>query len=493
MCILGLAVFLIIAQIKSDRINKSLELGQKYLAEGKYEEAVLAYDGVIEIDSRQVAAYEGRAAVYIATENYDKAEQNLLQAKEIGAGAKTNELLIEVYDNTGKNDQSTSLLEETAILLEVEIKKAGEREKLVTLYDQLLSLYQRMGKEADFIIAVCDQAEKATGEDKFKTMKQNLTMGNSSENILNRGYSVSSNNVVYYTTGDCIYKKDGDLSTVVLKDTDKATLSDLNLWDGWIYYKRTSVSSTSDEFCKVRIDGKEKKTIFSRPYCLDFLIVGDRVFFVQLKTGSKYGTVNSVNLDGSDEKVVIENCCLYSINNGWIYYRPGEYMSPKGYYRIQLDGTQQECLIENISDGVTLRASGDFVYMLKNDILYRATIEKMDFSPLNTEKVSYFNIYNGMIYYNHFDSLAINRMKLDGSEVSTIISQTNEQLAAYGTIRDVNLTQTNNRTAYTLINIAGDKIFFLVVGFKEGSACCIADIDGKNLMKVDFFTRYVGE
>lgn len=490
---LGLAIFLIIAQIKSDQINKSLELGQKYLAEGKYEEAVLAYDGVIEIDPRQVAAYEGRAAVYIATENYDKAEQNLLLAKEIGAGAKTNELLIEVYDNTGKNDQSTSLLEETATLLEAEINKTGEREKLVALFDQLLSLYQRMGKETDFIKVVCDQAEKATGENKFKTMKQNLTMGNSSENILNRGYLVSSNNVVYYTTGACIYKKDGDITSVVLKDTDKTTLSDLNLRDGWIYYKRRSVSSTSDEFCKVSVDGEDNKTIFSRSACMDFLIVGDRVYFVQLKIGSKYGTVNSINLDGTDEKVVIENCCMYSINNGWIYYRPGEYMSPKGYYRIQLDGTQQECLIENISDGVTLRASGDFVYMLKNEILYRATIEKMDLSPLNTEKVSFFNIYNGMIYYNHLDSLAIKRMKLDGSEVSTIISQTNEQLAAYGTIKDVNLQRTNNPTAYSLINIAGDKIYFLVLGFKEGSVCCMVDIDGKNLKKIDFFTRYVGE
>lgn len=43
----------------------------------RYEEASIAFDSVIAIEPKQMAAYEGKSEVYVATENYEEAEKTL--------------------------------------------------------------------------------------------------------------------------------------------------------------------------------------------------------------------------------------------------------------------------------------------------------------------------------------------------------------------------------------------------------------------------------
>ena len=63
--ILLLAVFLLACgKSTEEQIAEQLELGQKYLAEMNYEEAVVAFQKVIELDDRNVEAYLGLGQVY---------------------------------------------------------------------------------------------------------------------------------------------------------------------------------------------------------------------------------------------------------------------------------------------------------------------------------------------------------------------------------------------------------------------------------------------
>ncbi|MEW6573233.1 MAG: tetratricopeptide repeat protein [Bacillota bacterium] len=56
------------------RAKKELELAVKYLSEGKFEEAVLAYNEVIKIDPKNVAGYKGLARTLVLQDKFDEAE-----------------------------------------------------------------------------------------------------------------------------------------------------------------------------------------------------------------------------------------------------------------------------------------------------------------------------------------------------------------------------------------------------------------------------------
>ncbi len=58
-------------------VGEKLELAIKYLSESNYEQAILAYQDVIEIDPKQVMAYKGISLAYALQDKMDEAEQAL--------------------------------------------------------------------------------------------------------------------------------------------------------------------------------------------------------------------------------------------------------------------------------------------------------------------------------------------------------------------------------------------------------------------------------
>jgi|GEM_PF-6799319 len=66
-----------------DQCEQQLRLGNKYLAEMNYEEAIVAFNKVIEIEPRHVAARIGAGKAYIALGQYDNALYILNEALEI--------------------------------------------------------------------------------------------------------------------------------------------------------------------------------------------------------------------------------------------------------------------------------------------------------------------------------------------------------------------------------------------------------------------------
>lgn len=79
--LLSFFIFLVIAYIciiafshmPEQRLKRQLSLGEKYLSEMNYEDAILAYERAILIDSKSVDAYVGLANAYIGLEDYDMA------------------------------------------------------------------------------------------------------------------------------------------------------------------------------------------------------------------------------------------------------------------------------------------------------------------------------------------------------------------------------------------------------------------------------------
>lgn len=66
----------------NDSWQEQYDLGVKYLSEGNYEEAILAFEAAISIDPKRAEAYAGMAKAYMAMNNHDQAVESLQRGME---------------------------------------------------------------------------------------------------------------------------------------------------------------------------------------------------------------------------------------------------------------------------------------------------------------------------------------------------------------------------------------------------------------------------
>lgn len=99
------------------RAERQINLGNKYLQEGKYQEAILAFQKVIEIELKNIPARLGLGNAYIATKEFTKAETVLKEV--IGIDPKNmpaREELFNVYIKEGNLDKANAILKEITTL-----------------------------------------------------------------------------------------------------------------------------------------------------------------------------------------------------------------------------------------------------------------------------------------------------------------------------------------------------------------------------------------
>lgn len=88
--------------------QEQYDLGIRYLSEGNYEEAIIAFMAAIEIDPKQANAYLGLADAYYIIGNYDRAVEAIISGQaEYGDLADFSEWL----DNHNKNSDADELPE----------------------------------------------------------------------------------------------------------------------------------------------------------------------------------------------------------------------------------------------------------------------------------------------------------------------------------------------------------------------------------------------
>ena len=116
------AVLLTACGSKAATAADKIELGQKYLAELNYTEAIASFTEAIKLDPNNIQAYMGRAEAYLALGEYDKALEDYQFVCE-----KTEEMpytralsyigQAEVYERTGKPEKALSDYELSKALL----------------------------------------------------------------------------------------------------------------------------------------------------------------------------------------------------------------------------------------------------------------------------------------------------------------------------------------------------------------------------------------
>ncbi|WP_373481742.1 chitobiase/beta-hexosaminidase C-terminal domain-containing protein [Acetobacterium sp.] len=218
--LLAALAFFIPTQMKASEINKSLDLGEKYLDEGKYEEAILAFNDVITIDDKQVKAYEGKGEANIGLKNYTEAETQLEAAKAISETDNGSVLLADVYLNTNRKDQGKTLLDgvisnqlsDTRVivhasrlygalndyatmldLLEKKIAETKDKNQLKKLYDELIGAYVKAGKSEAEIITILERAAEATGDSSYLDKKASYSVKKPSFGLASGEYQGTQN------------------------------------------------------------------------------------------------------------------------------------------------------------------------------------------------------------------------------------------------------------------------------------------------------------
>lgn len=120
--ILAVVMLFTACKSKAERVQEQLDLGQKYLTEFNYSEAILAFTKAIEIDSESIPAYMGRAEAYRGAEQYEDAkndyttvidkteEQPYTQAEAYVGRAEVDELTEDQQEALGDYQSAANVL-----------------------------------------------------------------------------------------------------------------------------------------------------------------------------------------------------------------------------------------------------------------------------------------------------------------------------------------------------------------------------------------------
>lgn len=119
--------------------QEQYDLGVRYLSEGNYEEAIIAFTAVIEVDPNQVLAYIGRGDAYIASgeteENLSMAQADYEKAIKLdGAMAEVYIKLADVYIRQEEYDKALEVLRRG---LELTENNSDIADKIVELEEEI--------------------------------------------------------------------------------------------------------------------------------------------------------------------------------------------------------------------------------------------------------------------------------------------------------------------------------------------------------------------
>ncbi len=204
-------------------IDKKIELANKYIREGKYEEARLAFEEILKIDENNVEARLGLSKAYVGLEDYVKAEEVLRKGIAID-------------------------------------------DKQVAFWDALIELCKERGKIDEELVKLLAEAYDKTGDEKYSKMREEYEAklsGESSAEVSDESNSSSGEGETDTNSEDVNPLDDPEKVISFVDPVFEQAVRDLyNLGDGEIRWKdigyRTELSFSNWETNYVELAGAIK-------------------------------------------------------------------------------------------------------------------------------------------------------------------------------------------------------------------------------------------
>jgi len=156
------------SESQPDEINHRRELAQTLLAEEKFPEALEQYQRLVQMDADDPDNYVRLAEIYRQLKQLDKAEQNILLAKQ--RAPKSLEVTYyeaTIYEEEGRLDDSIRVLSDAVTAVKTESEFTPSRRRtLAILYQQLGQLYREIGNYTAAVNTFEEMLRLGTEEDR---------------------------------------------------------------------------------------------------------------------------------------------------------------------------------------------------------------------------------------------------------------------------------------------------------------------------------------
>ncbi len=345
---------------QSGQYHEQLSLGEKYLKELNYDDAVVALKRAIEIDPRSPEPYLLLADVYVAQEDYPAAKEILEEGEKATGG---NEEIKNKQDEiTQKEEEAQKQAEEQKKQEEAEKADAAALAPVVeyenNLYywqytsdsvtsDGLFANYSYLGDQENQLVCRDEDGTvttlyTGTGYGDLLILNDRLYFSNGSSvsSVKLDGSDLQSVEDVTLCAADyqnnyvILSNPNGDSNTLESMDAqgNRITLADgyfLTLQDGVVYYQLPRTSGSNVELGSVHTDGSSQLLLASSPLddtmgyggIQQVQVVKDTVYYSYgFFAGTGYfwqgGSIASVKQDGSEAKVLLTST---STPNFYVY------------------------------------------------------------------------------------------------------------------------------------------------------------------------------
>lgn len=274
-------------------------------------------------------------------------------------------------------------------------------------------------------------------------------MGNTGANIINGGFSVRSDESIYFMN----YADNNNFYSINTDGTGEKLINEdapmyLNLYDGWLYYCN---GKDDNKIYKIKPDGSDR-TLLSETSAVNLIIKDDWIYYIDTTPGndSGYNRLFRMNIGGNDKQMLNERkVYIFNVDNNYLYFSDQD---EQYIYRTSLEGGSEERLGD--SKASYLAVAGDFIYYLDPtdyaNTIWRMKKDGTDNERLSEDKASCINPSGEWIYYGNTpkDSmdLQLKRIKVDGSSPELI-----------------------NEDDPVVINIHGDKMLYVGINFMDFS------------------------
>lgn len=112
------ALFMLIPKWQQTNMQKKLNIGQSCLSEGKYEEAILAYQDIIKVNEKEKDAYKGLSESYAGMGDYQQAEEiaynGIDKLEDKDQKAELYQVLVDLYTEDQKPQKAVETLKAEA-------------------------------------------------------------------------------------------------------------------------------------------------------------------------------------------------------------------------------------------------------------------------------------------------------------------------------------------------------------------------------------------
>ena len=356
-------------------VQHNLNLGYKYLEEGRYEEAVIAFEKVLKIDKNNTKAVIGAADAYVGLGKFDKAIELLtLHIKTDNTKTELYDKLIKLYLDKEEYSAAQKVIDKASdngYSYNTDNLSKGVRNKLQQANGTLA------GFKAGFNVVETESKVVVVDEEGVKVRN----VDSDTEKVITQSKFEAS----FVTDGNIAYlydEQDQAIKMLNLNSGEITNISPIYIPTDIEFYDGVSISNVCNGFLYFHIyDGpgsaidyildikaqkySEMKTSVFQIGTLE--TYKNKIYYEEARQDMSVVTIYEANADGSNEKVLIKNAINFNIIGNILYYSQvdGEYYDENTVVKVKsynLDTKETKSITEVKGGGWIPFTSFGFAY-----------------------------------------------------------------------------------------------------------------------------------